>query len=255
MTMTVERPNRRQRPPAAASQRLRTSFAAARVSFVWFGTRKGLSADQKAQAAESFGAEGQYLTAAKKLLDTSHAAFQAGTSIRSRIQSYWRELSLPYPESGVRLIRQQDVDPFNRRMHQFTAELEAAVNNLDRHYGELRSAAQDRLGSLYNPSDYPPTLRGLFAVDWDFPSVEPPEYLLRLNPQLFEQERARMQARFEEAVHLGAKCPLGIGIVKVHELNRPAQEISTRPLLSTTTLRASTLARRRSKASPSRQSS
>jgi hypothetical protein len=216
MTMTmntsVDRPNRRRRnrpvdpSPSSASQHLRTAFAPARVSFTWFGVRKGLSADQKAQAAESFGAEGQYLTAAKKLLDTGHAAFQAVNSLRNQIQVYWRELSLPYPETGVRLLRQQDVEPFNRRMHQFKAELEAAVLNLDHHYAELRTAAQDRLGSLYNPADYPPSLRGLFAVEWDFPSTEPPEYLLRLNPQIFEQERARMQARFEEAVHLAEQA-------------------------------------------------
>ena len=106
----------------------------------------------------------------------------------------------------MRLIRQQDRDAFNRRMHQFKAELEAAVLNLDRHYAELRGVAQRRLGSLYNPGDYPASLRGLFDVDWDFPSVEPPEYLMRLNPQLFEQERARMQARFDEAVHLAEQA-------------------------------------------------
>ena len=111
-----------------------------------------------------------------------------------------------YPDAGVRLIRQQDRDAFNRRMHQFKAELEAAVLNLDRHYAELRGVAQRRLGSLYNPGDYPASLRGLFDVDWDFPSVEPPDYLMRLNPQLFEQERARMQARFDEAVHLAEQA-------------------------------------------------
>ena len=65
----------------------------------------------------------------------------------------------------------------------FRAELAAAVGNLDDHFGQLRSAARDRLGSLYSDADYPPTLRGLFGVEFDFPSVEPPEYLLRLNPQ------------------------------------------------------------------------
>src|SRR5215213_10005993 len=86
-----------------ASQRLRMSFAAVRVSFTWLGVRKSLNTEQKAQAAESFGAEGQYLSAAKKLLDTSHEAFQQVTAVRSRIVSYWKGMSLPYPESGIRL--------------------------------------------------------------------------------------------------------------------------------------------------------
>ncbi len=55
--------------PTSPSQRLRSAFAAVRGSFTWFGVRKSLNSEQKAQAAESFGAEGQYLSAAKKLLD------------------------------------------------------------------------------------------------------------------------------------------------------------------------------------------
>lgn len=47
---------------------------------------------------------------------------------------------------------------------------------------------------------------GLFEVTWDFPSVEPPEYLLRLNPTLYQQEKARMTARFEEAVRLAEQA-------------------------------------------------
>ena len=36
------------------------------------------------------------------------------------------------------------------------------------------------------------TLRGLFEVAWEFPSVSPPEYLRDLNPALYEQERQRI---------------------------------------------------------------
>src|SRR3954463_8390682 len=91
-------------PLSTPAERLRQSFAAVRVSFTWLGVRKSLSADQKAQAAESFGAEGQYLTAAKKLIDTSHEAFQQVTAVRNRIVCFWKGMSLPYPEQGIRLV-------------------------------------------------------------------------------------------------------------------------------------------------------
>jgi len=48
-------------------------MAAVRVAFCWFGVRKTLTPEQKAQAADTFGAEGQYLSADKKLLDTRQA--------------------------------------------------------------------------------------------------------------------------------------------------------------------------------------
>ncbi len=206
MTMTVERSSRRSASATSAAQRLRLHFAAVRVAFTWFGVRKSLSTEQKAQAAEQFGAEGQYLSAAKKLLDTKHEAFQQVTSIRSQILSYWKGLTIPYPEPGIRLMRQDDLEGFNARMSEMRDQLTAAVENLDQHFEQLRNAARDRLGSLFNPADYPSTLLGLFGVEFDFPSVEPPEYLLRLNPHLYQQERQRIAARFDEAVKLAEEA-------------------------------------------------
>src|SRR6187402_3557029 len=84
-----------------AADRLRATMAAVRVCFTWLGVRKTLSPEQKSQAAESFGAERNYLSAGKKLLDTSHPAFKAVTGVRSRILAYWKGISLPYPEPGI----------------------------------------------------------------------------------------------------------------------------------------------------------
>jgi hypothetical protein len=91
-------------------------------------------------------------------------------------------------------------------MADFRVELDDAVANLDRHYAKLKQAARERLGSLFNPSDYPETLVGLFGMMWDFPNVEPPDYLVQLSPGLYEAERARVSARFEEAVQLAEKA-------------------------------------------------
>ena len=177
-------------------------MAAARLSFTWLGVRKSLSAEQKARAADPFGAEGKYLSAGKKLLDTSHPAFKAVTAVRGQTQTYWKSISLPFPEPGIRLIRQDQIEPFDARLREFQAELEQAVAELDQHYDELRQAARQRLGDLFDPSDYPVSLCGLFAIEHDFPSVEPPDYLRQLQPELYEQECQRVRARFSEAVAL-----------------------------------------------------
>jgi hypothetical protein len=177
-------------------------MAAVRLSFTWMGIRKTLTADQRAQAASPFGAEGQSISAAKKLLDTKHPAFQAVTAVKTRITGLWKDMTLPYPEPGIRLIRRDHVDRFHERATRLREELEEAVTGLDRHYGDLREAARGRLGDLYNPADYPANLRGQFGVEWDFPSIEPASYLRDLNPELYEQERRRMIARFEDAVQL-----------------------------------------------------
>ena len=200
-TMTKERNSRN--PPA---DRMRSAMCATRVSFVWFGTCKSLSLAQKAEAAESFGAEGEFLSAGKKLLDTRHPRFTAVTAVRNSTRGYWASISLPFPEPGIRLVRQETLDKFQEQMQQFQEELLAAVAQLDEQYASLRAAARDRLGRLYNDADYPTSLAGLFEVSWDFPSVEPPLYLQQLNPELYEQECQRVQARFEEAVQLAEQA-------------------------------------------------
>jgi hypothetical protein len=197
----------RNRPvTTGAAERLRTTMAACRVQFTWWGVQRALTADQKAQAARAFDAEGGFLSAGKKLLDTKHTAFRAVTAIRTRIGDYWKGLSLPFPEPGVRLIKLESLEDFDRQMADYRAELDDAVANLDRHFDELKRAAARRLGSLYNPSDYPESLRGLFGVSFDFPSIEPPDYLVQLAPDLYQREQERVRARFEEAVRLAEQA-------------------------------------------------
>jgi hypothetical protein len=188
------------------SQRLRATMAAVRLCFVWFGVRKSLSTEQKAQAADAFGAEGSFLSAGKKLIDTRDAAFKAVTSIRSQTQQFWRSLTVPYPEAGIRLIRRDEIGLFEVKLTSLRQELDEAVANLDDHYAELQTAARRRLGRLYNPADYPATLIGLFNVAWDYPNVDPPIYLQQLSPALYEEESRRVAARFEEAVALAEQA-------------------------------------------------
>ena len=204
MTTLVNRGDTRS--SSSPAQRLREIAAAVRVSFTWLGVRKTLTPEQKSQAAESFGAESDFLSAGKKLLDTKHAAYKEVTATRGRAIHYCKSLTLPYPEPGIRLIRHEQIDGFNQQMAAFRDELGSAVAKLEGHCDELKTAARRRLGELYDLHDYPPTLRGLFDLAWEFPNVQPPDYLLQLNPAIYEQEKSRIAGRFEEAVRLAEQA-------------------------------------------------
>ena len=190
------------RPSRTPAEQLRASMAALRVSFMWFGIRKTLTPEQRSQAAESFGAEGQYLSAGKKLLDSKHPALRAVNAVKHEVVTYWRGVSLPFPEPGIRLIRQQDVSAVQVQLTTLKAELVEAVEQLDQQFDALKATAREQLGTLFNPTDYPDSLRSLFDVTWDFPNVEPPSYLQQLSPDLYRQESQRVSARFDEAVQL-----------------------------------------------------
>ena len=81
-------------------------------------------------------------------------------------------------------------------------ELAGAAAGVDRARDELVARARRRLGDLFDPADYPPSLAPLFGLSWDLPAVEPPDYLRRLSPRLYEQECDRVRQRFERAVEL-----------------------------------------------------
>src|SRR5436190_12689710 len=142
-TVLAEPPHRQATHPA---ERLQATMAAVRISLRWLGVRKTLSREQRTQAAESFGAQADFLSAGKKLLDTRHPAFQAVSAVRHRIGGYWKGSSLPYPEPGIRLVRQQDLECFDEQLQRFQAQLAEAVQHLDQVFSELKLAARERLG-------------------------------------------------------------------------------------------------------------
>ena len=103
----------------SAVQRLRTTMAASRVGFNWFGATKSLSDEQKATVAQSFGADREVLSAGKRLLNTKHPTYKQVNSAKSRINSYWKGETLPFPQAGIRLIRQDNIEQFNDGLSRF----------------------------------------------------------------------------------------------------------------------------------------
>jgi hypothetical protein len=58
-------------------------------------------------------------------------------------------------------------------------------------------------------------------VAWDYPNIEPPDYLVQLAPELYRQEQERVRAHFEEAVQLAESAFLEeLGRLVVHLTER-----------------------------------
>jgi len=187
-------------------QRLQAETTAVRLRIRWPGIRKTLSRDQTRQAAGAFEADVKSVSASKKLLDTSHPAFRAATAVKTQAVEYWKSHTMPYIEPGVRLLRRSDLAAFDVHLTSVRSELIDAVEQLELHYGELVDHSRERLGHLFDSADYAANLRDLFSIDWDYPSCDPPEYLLRVSPQLYYSECARVQTRFDEAVRIAEQA-------------------------------------------------
>ena len=170
------------------AERLRATMAACRVQFTSVVTQKTRVAEKKEQATESFDAQPPRDTSAKKLVDQGHPAFKAIAAVRGKIGSTWKAMSLRYTEPGVRLIRKDKIKEFDTVMIDFRSELKTAVERLVHAHGEWNAAAVSGVGPLNNPEDLQDTFGNLFAFTWDFPSLEPPDYLRQLCPLIYEQE-------------------------------------------------------------------
>lgn len=179
---------------------LRQTMGAVKLSFSWLGTQRKLSDAQTKQAADTFHAATDLVTASKRLIDTKNTTYRVLTTLKSQASAYWRSMTLPYPQEGVRLIKQADIGAFEARMREYKEQLVVAAANLQLEYEALKVAAREKLGDLYNPNDYPPSLEGVFDLRWEYPPVDPPNYLMTFNPELYQQEQQRVQHRFETAV-------------------------------------------------------
>jgi hypothetical protein len=91
-------------------------------------------------------------------------------------------------------------------MQTYRERLQEAARELASQYDTIKSEAERRLGTLFNPGDYPSTLDGLFDLEVSYPTIEPPGYLMALHPDVYQQEQARVRERFESAVELAEQA-------------------------------------------------
>jgi hypothetical protein len=181
-------------------------MAAVKLAFTWLGVRKTLAPEQRTTAARAFHADRELLSASKLILDTKNPAYRAVAAVRSEASSYWRTVTLPFPEAGIRLLPQNSLGLFAQTMQTYRERLQDAARELSGQYDTIKSEAQRRLGTLFNASDYPTTLDGLFDLEVSYPTIEPPNYLMALHPDVYQAEQARVRERFESAVELAEQA-------------------------------------------------
>jgi hypothetical protein len=197
-----EAPSRRE-----FAERLRQETIGVRLEKAQFGVSRTVTEEQRARMADLFHADGQSVRASKQLLNKRNEHYLAVTGCLNRAREVWMEMTVPYPENGLRLIRRESVQSFDDRMTAIKTELDGAVVELDRAYREeLLPQARKALGQLFNPEDYPESLVGEFDLEWSFRGIDPPDYLRQVSPRLYEQEQERIRARFEEAVALAEQA-------------------------------------------------
>lgn len=192
-------------PPATltreAARRLRAETLGLKLDRSHLPTTKRLTAAQRKRVADEFGAEADVIGATKKLLNTRHPKYKAVTAAMGEIKRHWRENTTPYTEPGIRLIHRERIEEWDAGFERARRQLAQAVEELQAVYAdELLPAARQKLAELFDEADYLGDLRGAWGATREYVTLEPPEYLQRLNPKLYQEASERLTARLQESV-------------------------------------------------------
>jgi uncharacterized protein with von Willebrand factor type A (vWA) domain len=119
-------------------------MAAVRLTFTWLGVRKTLAPEQRSTAARVFHADRELLSASKLILDTKNPAYRAVAAVRSEASGYWRTVTLPFPEAGIRLLPQSSLSTFASTMQTYRERLQEAARDFEQIQASVGDLLVDR---------------------------------------------------------------------------------------------------------------
>ena len=188
------------RLPVTQSENLESQVMGCSLSTHWWGITKKAGSEALDAVAISLGTSQKYLKIEKRLIGRNNTYYKNLCRTKNSIVSYWKDTTLPYVESGVRLIRKDNIQRFEIHMASFRQELTSRVSDMIANYEQLKTESRQALKGLYNESDYPENLIDLFSFYWEYPNLNPPEYLMLHNPELYRRQQQAVKAKFEDAV-------------------------------------------------------
>lgn len=184
--------------PASCAERLHELTRAVGVRFSGIGRKRVVPKEQRLKAARQYNASIESFDMSRILLNSKHPAVKAVNQAKTEIRNLWEKCGLPYVEAGLRLIPEREIRDFRRQFETLSAQFARRVEELSSRWHEVIDERREALGELFRVEDYPEP-KDSYSVSLEFLNVEPPSYLKRLDPKLYEEEHQRMMDQFREA--------------------------------------------------------
>lgn len=155
---------------------------------------------RKVNAAQyEVDADKAMLSMSKRLLESPE--YDAIKALDRDIKAYLNARCLPSMfRSGVCLLPVVLYPETEERLRDFRIRRRQLVADFIASYEQRRTAAAERLKSLYNEDDYPPPdkLRSMFSCDWQYFTLDTPKQLRRFDSALYNEEREKLKAKFRQ---------------------------------------------------------
>lgn len=161
---------------------------AARLSWTKLGTKKAIKGEVKQEISEFLQTNKGATGSTKYLFDPKTDEIKKIDSLKNETDKYWKDHTYQYMEPGVRLTRKDQWLSVKSQMEEYRKQIKEAEKKLQENREVVLQKSREFLGEkLYNESDYPATFEGSFDFELEVVNVEPPSYLMQLDPEAYEK--------------------------------------------------------------------
>lgn len=118
------------------------------------------------------------------------------SKIEGAARNYFYKVTWAWGDNAERILPGELFLDFSATINQFRSEFYARVRDLEAQYPTLMQEARVRLGTMYDPADYPASIRDKF--DFPSPAVTPIPTAQDFRVNLSEGHIARIRTEIEE---------------------------------------------------------
>lgn len=123
------------------------------------------------------------------------------SKVATASRSYHYMMTLAWDDNGPRLLPASLFTQYTTAIGEFKRNFRSAVDRFVRDYPALKTDARTRLGSMYEPTDYPPVedIRERFAIEVSMdPIANPNDFRIQLNKGYIDELQRDLEERLTD---------------------------------------------------------
>jgi len=186
-------------------------FISVKLSCNKLGNAKTEKGEIKERFVTEIEAESNLISIRKTLIDPKCPELQACLALERSVVEYWKSISMPTPEPGYRIMRQNKYREFCDYVAQQNQALKELAEKLEIEMPLIKERSKAQLGQGFQEDDYPVTVADKFYFQLFTHILEIPD---TLEEELRQHEKQKVDAILELTVG-AAEQAFVIGMQKV----------------------------------------